>query len=270
MLERGVIQIGSISMHRVYRVLAVLALCLLSACQGEAQPAPTIEGTFDVGGFKLYLHCLDQRASKTAAPLVILEHGIGQRATSEMWRQVETQVAEFAPVCRFDRAGVGNSDRPLTAARSGGDLVREQRALLAAAGLKPPYLLVGHSFGGFPVRLYAGAYPDEVVGMVLADVAHEDMIGEIPLDPEPLDAAAIGGEVRAAAPLDIPLVVLTRGQDRSERWEGFQRDLLKLSSNSAQRFAADSDHQIPVNQPAAIVDAIRLVLDSAERGARLQ
>jgi pimeloyl-ACP methyl ester carboxylesterase len=270
MLERRDIQIGNISMHRMYRFLAVVALILLSACQGASQPAPTIEGSFDVGGFKLYLHCLDQRAVKSPAPLVILQHGIGQRATSEMWRQVETRVAEFAPVCRFDRAGVGASDQPLTANRTGADLVREQRALLAAAGLKPPYLLVGHSFGGFPVRLYAAAYPDEVAGMVLADVAHEDMIGEIPLDPEPLDAAAIGADLRAATPLDIPLVVVTRGQDRSERWEAFQRDLLELSSNSVQRFAADSDHQIPVNQPAAIVDAIRLVLDSAERGAPLE
>ncbi|HYF63305.1 MAG TPA: alpha/beta fold hydrolase [Herpetosiphonaceae bacterium] len=256
-------------MQCIYRLTLIAVLLGLAACRSEAGPTPAIEGMFDVGGFKLYLRCLDQRAVKSPAPLVILEHGIGERATSEMWREVQNQVAEFAPVCRFDRAGVGNSERPPTANRGGGDLVREERALLAAAGLKPPYLLVGHSFGGFPARLYAGAHPGEVVGMVLADVAHEDMIGEIPLGPEALDAADIGAAVREAGPLDIPLVVLTRGRDRSERWEAFQRDLLELSPNSVQRFA-DSDHQIPVRQPAAVADAIRLVLDAAERGAPLR
>lgn len=257
-------------MRSIYRLILIGVLLMPGACQVSAQPTPTIEGTFDVGGFNLYLHCLDQRAVKTPAPLVILQHGIGERATSEMWREVQNQVAEFAPACRFDRAGVGNSERPLTVNRSGGDLVREQRALLAAARLTPPYLLVGHSFGGFPARLYAGAHPEEVIGVVLADVAHEDMIGEIPLGPEALDTAAIGTAVRSAGPMDIPLVILTRGQDRSERWDAFQRDLLGLSPNSVQRFAADSDHQIPVKQPAAVVDAIRLVLNAAEQGAPLR
>lgn len=257
-------------MQLIYRLIVIAFLLSLAACQDESQAKPTVEGTFDVGGFKLYLHCLDQRAVKSPAPLVILQHGIGRRASSAMWRDVQSQVAEFAPVCRFDRAGVGNSERPLSDGRGGPELVREQRALLAAAGLKPPYLLVGHSFGGFPARLYAGAYPDEVVGIVLVDAAHEKMIGEIPLEPEPLDGAAIAAALGEAAPLDMPLVVLTRGQDRTERWEAFQRDLLALSPNSVQRFAAESDHQIPVSQPAAVVDGIRLVLDAAGSGAPLR
>ena len=97
--------------------------------------------------------------------------------------------------------------------------------------------------------------------MVLVDAAHEDMIDEIPLEPESLDATAIGNEVRAAGTLGtMPLVVITRGKDRSARWEAFQQRLLALSSQSHSMVAAQSDHQIPVNQPEIVVSAIKQVV----------
>ncbi len=137
-------------------------------------------------------------------------------------------------------------------------MVEELHQLLAAADIAGPYVLVGHSFGGYPVRLYAHHYPKEVVGMVLVDAAHEEMIDEIPLEPESLDAAAIGQEVRAAGTLGaMPLVVITRGKDRSARWEAFQQRLLALSTQSRQVIATESDHQIPVNQPEMVVIAIQ-------------
>ncbi|MEP7189652.1 MAG: alpha/beta fold hydrolase, partial [Roseiflexaceae bacterium] len=121
-----------------------------------------------------------------------------------------------------------------------------------------PYVLVGHSFGGYPVRLFAHQFPKEVVGMVLVDAAHEDMIDEIPLEPESLDAAAIGKEVKAAGTLGTtPLIVITRGKDRSARWEAFQQQLLALSTASRHMIATQSDHQIPVNQPEIVVSAIQ-------------
>jgi pimeloyl-ACP methyl ester carboxylesterase len=188
-----------------------------------------------------------------------------------MWTDVQAQVAAFAPVCRYDRAGVGASDPPLHSARTGQDLTLELHTLLTTAGVPGPYVLVGHSFGGYPVRLYAHAYPQEVVSIVLVDSAHEAMIMEIPLEPEALDAAAIGQEVQASGTFnDMPLIVVTRGQDRSERWEGFQRQLLALSNNSKQIIAKDSNHQIPVNQPAVVVDAIQQVLASMRNHQALQ
>ena len=173
-------------------------------------------------------------------------------------------MAPFARVCRYDRAGVGKSDPPLHPHRTGTALVEELHQLLAVADITGPYLLVGHSFGGYPVRLYAHHYPKEVVGMVLVDAAHEDMIYEIPLEPESFDATAIGHEVRAASTLGaMPLVVITRGKDRSARWEAFQQRLLALSSQSSQLIATQSDHQIPVNQPEIVVSAIQQVVENA-------
>ena len=233
----------------------------LSACQGTQPRQPTVQGRFDIGGLSLHLQCFDARPAPDATPTVLLEHGLGRRATSEMWVGVQHDVAPFARVCRYDRAGVGKSDPPLLPHRTGAAMVEELHQLLAAADIAGPYVLVGHSFGGYPVRLYAHHYPKEVVGMVLVDAAHEDMIDEIPLEPESLDATAIGHEIREAGTLGaVPLVVITRGKDRSARWEAFQQRLLALSTQSRHLIATQSDHQIPVNQPEIVVIAIQQVM----------
>jgi pimeloyl-ACP methyl ester carboxylesterase len=231
---------------------------LASACQSAPPLQPTVEGRFDVGGVSMYLQCLDAPPAPDGTPTVLLEHGIGLQATSETWLAVQQQVAPFARVCRYDRAGVGKSDPPLQAHRTGTEVVTELHQLLAAAHVTGPYVLVGHSFGGYPVRLYAHQYPKEVVGMVLVDTAHEDMIGQIPLQPESLDATAIGNEVRAAGTLGtLPLVVIARGKDLNPRWDAFQQRLLGLSSQSSYMVATQSDHQIPINQPEIVVSAIK-------------
>ncbi|MGA8689305.1 MAG: alpha/beta hydrolase, partial [Methyloceanibacter sp.] len=124
-----------------------------------------------------------------------------------------------------------------TMPRSAGDIVADLRALLVAAGVRPPYVLVGHSFGGLVVRLFASTVPDEVVGLVLVDAAQEEfwtrlkalvtpeqwkgMITGTPpeladyRDFEKLDVDASAAEMRRAAaarPLrPLPLIVLSRG-----------------------------------------------------------
>jgi len=185
----------------------------------------------DVGGYHLYIHCLG-----TGRPTVLLEAGLG--SPSEVWGLVQPAVARFTRVCAYDRAGVGGSDagpRPRTSAT----IVAELHTLLNRAGITGPYVLVGHSLGGFHVRLYAGRYPREVVGMVLVDASHPDQIArelavlpprrphESPFvtalrdsltstRPEPtegLDLRASAAQVRAVGSLGArPLVVLTRGR----------------------------------------------------------
>lgn len=104
-------------------------------------------------------------------PAVVFEAGIG--ATSISWTLIEGRVAEFARVYNYDRAGYGWSppnNRPKTAR----DLMEQMRAVLHAAGAPLPRILVGHSFGGMMMRLYAAAYPDEVAGMVMVDALSPD------------------------------------------------------------------------------------------------
>ncbi len=99
-------------------------------------------------------------------PTVVLEAGIG--ASSLSWRLVHTAAARFARVCAYDRAGLGWSEAG-RGGRSAHRSVAELRRALSGAGLPPPYVLVGHSFGAYLVRVFAALHPAEVAGMVLVD-----------------------------------------------------------------------------------------------------
>lgn len=97
---------------------------------------------------------------------VVLEAGIA--ATSLSWALVQQEVEKFARVISYDRAGLGWSD-PLPGARTPARIAAELRAVLRAASIAPPYLLVGHSFGGLVVERFAIDHPDEAAGVVLVD-----------------------------------------------------------------------------------------------------
>ena len=102
----------------------------------------------------------------TGAATVVLESGIA--ASSLSWRTVDHRLTDFATVYSYDRAGFGWSPYhpgPKVARA----LVEDMRAALAAVGAPTPRILVGHSFGGLLMRLYAGMYPEEVAGVVLVD-----------------------------------------------------------------------------------------------------
>jgi pimeloyl-ACP methyl ester carboxylesterase len=115
----------------------------------------------DIGGRRLHLYETGQ-----GSPTVVLEAGIA--ATSLNWRPVQSEIAKFARVASYDRVGLGWSDAantPLTLTR----LVDDLHSLLDGAQLRPPYILVAHSFGGLIVRAFAHRYPEQVTGIVLVD-----------------------------------------------------------------------------------------------------
>lgn len=236
-------------------------ILLMTSCT----PKPNLEGQYDVGGHHLFLSCMGEIGN---SPTIILEHGIGARASSESWVKVQPQIAKFARVCRYDRANVGKSGPSDSINRRSKDLAHDLQMLLQKAQISGPYILVGHSFGGLTVRTFAHAYPSQVKGMVLVDAAHEDMIQEIPLGPEKLNLTAIGQEVKQAGPFkDLPLIVVTRGRGTGPRWEAFQKRLLGLSTKAKQVIADRSGHEIPMQQPDMVVQAVKdiLVLSSTSR-----
>jgi len=118
------------------------------------------------------------RAVGETKPIVVFEAGIA--ASSLSWRPVQDAVAGFVSSASYDRAGLAWSD-PSPRALTPEEMVASFRKLLIEAGLPPPYILVGHSFGALLVRLYADRWPGEVLGLVLVDPA---LVGEW-RDPSP-------------------------------------------------------------------------------------
>ncbi|WNN88874.1 alpha/beta hydrolase [Gloeocapsopsis dulcis] len=112
-------------------------------------------------------------------PTVIVDSGTG--GTHLDWQLVQPEVAKFTSILTYDRAGYGWSDAS-SAPRTAEQAVNELRQLLKATEIEPPYVLVGMSSSGLSTRLFAYHYPEEVVGMVLVDIAHERMYEETPTE----------------------------------------------------------------------------------------
>ncbi|QGZ61673.1 alpha/beta fold hydrolase [Paraburkholderia acidisoli] len=119
----------------------------------------------DIGGRRLAY-----RASGAGSPSVVLETGLG--AESAGWQAVQTALEGAHRVFRYDRAGRGQSE-PAPTPRNLAQIVDDLSALLDAAHIPAPYLLVGHSFGALIVRSFAHRYPQTVCGMVLVEPMHE-------------------------------------------------------------------------------------------------
>jgi pimeloyl-ACP methyl ester carboxylesterase len=134
---------------------------------GARYPAPG--QMVDVGGYRLHITC---RGDPAGSPTVVMDAGQGEPGLT--WALVQPEVARFTRVCTYDRGGLGWSEispKP----RTSSNIVQELHTLLTRAGVEPPYVLVGHSAGGLYARLYAREHPDEVVGIVLVDAAHEEL-----------------------------------------------------------------------------------------------
>jgi pimeloyl-ACP methyl ester carboxylesterase len=99
-------------------------------------------------------------------PEVLFEAGIA--ATNLNWHHIQEKVSRFTATTSYDRCGLGWSS-PCRSLRTPGNISVELHSMLESAGSKPPYILVGHSFGGLVMRRYATMYPEEVAGVVLVD-----------------------------------------------------------------------------------------------------
>ncbi|NGX58094.1 MAG: 2-succinyl-6-hydroxy-2,4-cyclohexadiene-1-carboxylate synthase [Chlamydiae bacterium] len=123
-------------------------------------------------GTPIHINC-----SGVGTPTVVMDAALGFHSLD--WHLIQEQVAQTTRVCAFDRPGYGWS-QSVAGSRTSFNVAYELHELLKAAGEKPPYILVGHSFGALNMRYFASLYPDEVVGLVLLDPIHEDMEKYLP------------------------------------------------------------------------------------------
>jgi pimeloyl-ACP methyl ester carboxylesterase len=170
--------------RRLRLVAAGMVSVILAGCGGAADEAGTsgapatsaatpapVQGKFDVGGHSLYLSC---RGS--GSPTAVYLHGAVDNAAAVPHRNgvaFQDLLIDRQRVCLYDRRNVGESDA-VEGPQRPADAISDMRKLLAAADVKPPYVLVGASFGGLLAYLYANQHPTEVAGMVLLDAMFPD------------------------------------------------------------------------------------------------
>jgi pimeloyl-ACP methyl ester carboxylesterase len=289
-------------MRQCIRGILITALCALWGCtrsgsratpQAGPGPSPADLSVLDsvVGGSPINFRVLG-----ASGPSVILVSGLGDGIRP--WTEVQPTVATFARVLAYDRPGIGKS-APGEAPRTVSRMTDELHALAPHAGLRPPYLLVGHSLGGFIAQLYAARYPREVSGLVLVDPSiasfyvraeslpeYRLMLGE---QQRQMASAPAGvqaelrvfdqdvAEMLQAPPLlAVPAVLLTStrhappgtGQPIESLWVSEHRRWAREHPGTRHVVDTLHGHYLQREAPALVIEAIRSIVMPTARDRR--
>jgi pimeloyl-ACP methyl ester carboxylesterase len=240
----------------------------------------------DIGGYHLHLVCAGH-----GRPTVVLEAGWPGGDAS--WAYVAPTIALQTRVCVYDRAGTGKSGVG-PSPRTPLHMVGELHLLLTRAHLPGPYVLVGHSFGGLLVRLFAATYPHDVAGLVLVDSSVFDLTGHCPFPTRfPPGVERVEGCTADVQRIGFrpgmlghkPLAILLAGADPSiiaailrptdavqteQAWLWWQRHFTALSTRHLLVVVPQSNHMIQLTQPAYVSAAVVWTFEAAraKRGVR--
>jgi pimeloyl-ACP methyl ester carboxylesterase len=295
----------------------VISACSTTQSKEAGEPARTADDfseAVEIGnGRKLHLEC-----SGTGAPTVILESGL--RTRGDNWSRADLlshggapvfqEAAKFIRVCTYDRPGTtlnpGEMSRsdPAPMPRTALNVVRDLHALLHAARVPGPYVLVGHSMGGLFIRLYSAMYPEEVSGLVLVDALAEQIkplfkpgdwttfvglnSGQLPgfenyaaLETIDFDSSfqQMERELSSGPMEKIPAVILVRGlavelprtappkfgSVLEPAWRKSEEQLALAVPHIQYVIAKNSRHYIQWDEPGLVVQAIRIELARAAR-----
>jgi pimeloyl-ACP methyl ester carboxylesterase len=240
----------------------------------------------DAGG-----HQLRMLVSGQGHPAVVFETG-GSPASGgalEAWERVQPAVSKFATTVSYDRAGIAWS-APGPKPRDARQVARELHTALGNAHVPPPYILVGHSFGGPLTRVFANLYPSEVVGMVLLDPTQEEFMewnrARAPGHDERQDEewkqiqASLTQAHQSRVPEGIPVTLITAmgprvlpsfvtPEQKAElnafrpMWLKFHQQWIEKLPRGRHLITENSGHGIPFEEPELVVKAIRETIDLA-------
>lgn len=223
---------------------------------------------------------------KKLQPVIIMEAGYGDY--SKAWDHIAEGLTEYGTVLTYDRAGLGKSGNS-SKRRISSEMIKELRSCLEKLQLKPPYIFIGHSFGGINARLFTTFYPENMMGVVLVDSTPENYKEDfLPImSPEFQEAYykqfvyessyeefifSLGeADKHCQSMRNIPLAVLAAGkkafylQEAQMKWLQLQEELLRLSSNHKFVIAEQSGHYIQKDEPHYIIDAIKWIIEVGER-----
>lgn len=149
-------------------ILGSLFLLVSFNAWAESPPGKLVS----VNGRNMHIYCTGNKS-----PSVILDSGAG--GFSLEWQYIQSALSQHVRVCSYDRAGYGWSDMG-TLPRTTKKIAFELYDLLQEAGVHKPYVMVGHSFGGFTAQYFAQQFHDHVVGLVLIDSSHEAQVYRLP------------------------------------------------------------------------------------------
>lgn len=263
------------------RLLLALAATLNAGCAGlPGAKVASVDG-----------RPLEYAVRPGPAPAIVFENGLGGHM--EWWQKVLPALDADTAYFAYNRPGYGKSE-PARTPRDGAHVVEELRAALSTLGLRPPYLLVGHSLGGLYMQLFARQHPQDVAALVLVDSTHprqlegagamekqsfwvRGLVGALVtgVARQELDQLNATGEQVLALPVPpkVHVLVLSASGPLKETSElaNFanekRRDIARLYPGSRQVWV-DSSHAIPLERPEAIVQALREVLAQVRRDAQ--
>jgi len=266
---------NSVNFDRIFIYFGILLTILVSGC--ASLPNEKI-GVFDHRQVEYSLV-----RNNDGPAIVVFENGLDGKM--DWWKKIIPEISKDATTFAYNRPGYGSSD-PVPTPRDGLHVIDELRLLLRSNGLKPPYVLVGHSLGGLYMQLFARRYPEEVTGLILVDSTHPNQFkdkGSIDNWPTWLRIAFrwyLSSTARAE--LDLinttgdevlslpsfkgkPVIVLSAlrpmkeksviADDANEK----RKDIAHLYPGSKQVWV-DSSHGIPNEKPESVIDAILEVL----------
>ncbi|KHF41681.1 alpha/beta fold hydrolase [Halalkalibacter okhensis] len=238
----------------------------------------TKEMYVQVDDCKLFAKIIGESYTK---PTIVMEAGYGD--DSKTWDSVIDELSMLSKVLVYDRAGVGKSEAN-SKPRTSFQMVRELNELIKKAKIKPPYILVGHSFGGVNARIYATEYPLEVCGLLLIDSTPEEYRERfLPTMTKAFQKAYNNQFVHECnydefneslhyvkatkRKLDVPLMVLSAGKKahysyKSQKlWNDMQRECVDLSSNGEFMIVENSAHYIHHEEPQVVINALKKLMD---------